>query len=52
MVDIQTETDVTSILNSYAARQPDTDATIKAGFVLAEDRSALVGFADPSQVAG
>jgi hypothetical protein len=25
VIDIQTETDVTSILNSYAARQPDTD---------------------------
>ena len=26
MLDIQTETDVASILNSYAARQPDSDA--------------------------
>ena len=25
MLDIQTETDVASILNSYAARQPDSD---------------------------
>ena len=25
IIDIQTETDVASILNSYAARQPDTD---------------------------
>ena len=25
MLDIQTETDVTSVLNSYAARQPDSD---------------------------
>jgi alpha/beta hydrolase family protein len=32
--------------------EADTDATIKAGFVLAADRGALLGFAEPSRVAG
>jgi hypothetical protein len=30
----------------------DTDATIKAGFALPEDRAALLAFADPSRIAG
>jgi Alpha/beta hydrolase domain len=30
----------------------DADAAIKAGFVLAEDRAALLAFADPSAIAG
>ena len=30
----------------------DADATIKAGFVLPEDRAALLAFADPSAIAG
>jgi hypothetical protein len=34
-------------LRSYDA---DADATIKAGFVLAQDRAALLGFADPSAI--
>ena len=30
----------------------DADATIKAGFVLPEDRAALLAFAEPSRIAG
>ena len=30
----------------------DADATINAGFALAEDRAALLGYADPSGLAG
>ncbi len=36
-------------LRRYRAR---TDATIKAGFALPDDRAALLGFAEPSRVAG
>lgn len=36
-------------LQRYTA---DTDATIKAGFALPQDRAALLAFADPSVVAG
>jgi len=32
--------------------QADADATIAAGFALAEDREALLGYADPSGLAG
>jgi hypothetical protein len=32
--------------------EADTDATIKAGFVLDADHAALLGFAEPSRVAG
>jgi hypothetical protein len=30
----------------------DTDATIKAGFALSEDRAALIGFSQPASVSG
>jgi len=30
----------------------DADATIKAGFVLADDRAALIAYAEPSKIAG
>jgi hypothetical protein len=36
-------------LKKYKA---DADAAIKAGFVLAKDRAALLAFADPSRIAG
>jgi hypothetical protein len=36
-------------LSRYAAA---TDATIKAGFALPEDRAALLAFADPSAITG
>jgi hypothetical protein len=32
--------------------EADTDATIKAGFALAEDRAALLAFAEPSRIPG
>ena len=32
--------------------EADADATINAGFALAEDRAALLGYADPSGLAG
>jgi hypothetical protein len=39
----------TTYLQRYDA---DADATIKAGFVLPEDRAALLAFADPSVITG
>jgi hypothetical protein len=36
-------------LRKYAA---DADATIRSGFVLPEDRKALMGFADPARISG
>jgi hypothetical protein len=37
----------------YEAKYRETaDATVKAGFVLAEDRDALIGFSQPDRVAG
>ena len=36
-------------LQRYTA---DLDATIKAGFALAEDRVALLAFAEPSRIPG
>ncbi len=36
-------------LNQY---KTDTEAAIKAGFVLANDRAGVLAFADPSRIAG
>jgi hypothetical protein len=37
------------VLQRYKA---DTDATIKAGFALKDDRAALLAFAEPSNIPG
>jgi hypothetical protein len=37
---------------AYLKNKADADAAIKAGFVLANDRAALLAFADPSRIAG
>ena len=39
----------TAYVQKYDA---DADATIKAGFVLADDRAALIAYAEPSKIAG